>query len=56
MAQQATLYSVDRTLIDALVSRLERRLAFSVSIADRELFIALGTENLSGAVVGLSLW
>jgi uncharacterized protein YaeQ len=55
-ADRLELYSVDGTLIDALVSRLERRLAFSVSIADRELFIALGSENLSGAVVRLSLW
>jgi hypothetical protein len=39
----------------ALVARFDRRVAFSVSVADRELYVAIGTENLSGAVVRLDL-
>ena len=34
------LYSIDRTLIADLVTRLDRRMAFAVSISGRELFIA----------------
>ena len=41
---------IDRALVSALVARLDRRVAFSVSVADRELYVAIGTENLSGAV------
>src|SRR6187397_1979853 len=53
-AEALELYAIDRALIEALVARLERRVAFSVSIADRELFVAIGTDNLTGAVVRLS--
>jgi uncharacterized protein YaeQ len=52
-ADELELYAIDRTLITALVERLERRVAFSVSVADRELYIAIGTANLKGAVVRL---
>src|ERR1041384_6853004 len=54
-AEQLELYAIDRALISALVARLDRRVAFSVSVADRELFVAIGTENLGGAVVRLHL-
>ena len=47
------LYGIDRGLVDALAERLERRLGFSVSIAERELFVSIGDENLTGAVVRL---
>ena len=49
------LYAIDRALVSALVARLDRRVAFSVSVADRELYVAIGTENLQGAVVRLHL-
>jgi len=52
-ADKLELYAIDRALVTALVERLERRVAFSVSVADRELFVAIGTENLQGAVVPL---
>jgi uncharacterized protein YaeQ len=44
------LYAIDRGLIDALVARLERRMAFALSISDRELFVSIGTDTLTGAV------
>jgi uncharacterized protein YaeQ len=54
-ADELELYAIDRALVAALVARLDRRIAFSVSIADRELYVSIGTENLSGAVVRLRL-
>lgn len=54
-SNELELYAIDRALVSALVDRLDRRVAFSVSIADRELYVSIGTENLSGAVVRLHL-
>ncbi len=49
------LYAIDRGLIAALVARLDRRMAFSVSITDRELYVSIGDDNLTGQVQRLSL-
>ena len=54
-AAELELYAIDRALVNALAARLERRMAFSVSITDRELFISVGSETLTGAVVRLRL-
>src|SRR6476661_11078948 len=54
-ANELELYAIDRALVSALVARLDRRVGFSVSVADRELYISIGTDNLSGAVVRLHL-
>ena len=48
------LYAIDRALVAALVARLERRVAFSLSIADRELYLSIGSDNLVGTVVRLN--
>lgn len=53
-ADALELYIIDRTLIAALVERLDRRLSFSVSISQRELYVSIGEENLTGAVARLS--
>jgi len=53
-AQALELYAIDRALVAALVGRLERRVAFSVSVNDRELYLSIGSENLTGAVVRLA--
>ena len=50
-ASSVEIYAVAPRLIDALVTRLDRRMAFTMSVADREVFLSLGTETLSGAVV-----
>jgi uncharacterized protein YaeQ len=47
------LYAIDRALVAALVARLDRRVAWSVSVSDRELYISIGSENLTGRVVQL---
>jgi uncharacterized protein YaeQ len=52
-ADELELYAIDRALIDALVARLERRVAFSVSVTDRELYLSIGADNLTGVVLQL---
>jgi uncharacterized protein YaeQ len=47
------LYAIDRALINALVARLERRVAFSLSVTDHELYVSIGPDNLMGTVVRL---
>ena len=54
-AGELELYAVDRGLIAALVARLDRRVAFSVSINERELYISIGADTLTGAVIRLAL-
>jgi uncharacterized protein YaeQ len=49
------LYAIDRGLIAALTARLERRVAFSLSVSDRELYVSIGTDTLTGAVTRLPI-
>ena len=44
------LYAFDRALVAALVARLERRVAFSLSVTDQELYLSIGADNLTGTV------
>ena len=50
-AETIELYGFDRALVAALVERLERRLAFELSVADAVLYLTLGGEVLSGSLV-----
>lgn len=52
-ADALELYAIDRPLVGALAARLERRMAFSISITDRELYISIGPETLTGKVTRL---
>lgn len=54
-AEALELYAIDGTLVSAIAERLERRMAFSVSITDRELYVAMRNDNLTGAVVRVRL-
>ena len=54
-AEALELHGIDRALVAALVKRLERRTAFSLSVTERQLYITLGEETLSGAVERHSL-
>ena len=47
------LYAIDRGLVSALVARLERRMAFSLSVSDRELYLSIDADQLTGPVVRL---
>ena len=50
-AEAIELYAIDRSLVATLVARLDRRMAFALSVADRELYLSLGAETLSGRVI-----
>ena len=50
-AEALELYAIDRPLVAALSARLERRMAFSISINERELYISVGADTITGAVV-----
>jgi uncharacterized protein YaeQ len=50
-ADALEIYAIDRDLVGALVARLERRMAFSLSISDRELYLSIGADQLTGGVV-----
>jgi uncharacterized protein YaeQ len=53
-ADALELYAIDRPLIEAFVARLDRRVAFSLSVSDRELYLSIGSENLTGRVERLN--
>lgn len=44
------LYAIDRRFVGAVAARLERRMAFSLTIVERELYLSIGEETLLGAV------
>ena len=41
-------------LVAAPAARLDRRVAFSVSITDREIYLSIGTDTLTGVVTRLA--
>ena len=45
------IYAIDRPFIALVAARLERRMAFSLSINERELYLSIGADTVSGAVV-----
>ena len=49
-ADALELYAIEASLIAALAARLDRRMAFTLTVGDRELFLSLGSETLSGKV------
>src|SRR5437667_12662944 len=53
-AEALELYAIDRALVSALVARLERRLAFSLSVTDREMYLSIRADNLTGHGVRLN--
>jgi len=50
-ASSLEIHAIDPSLIAAVVARLDRRMAFTMSVADREIFLSFGADTLSGAVV-----
>lgn len=50
-AEALELHAIDSTLITRLVSKLDRRMAFAMSVAERELFISIGAETVTGRLV-----
>jgi uncharacterized protein YaeQ len=44
------LHAVDRECLAALAARLTRRMEFTLTVAERHLYISLGAETLAGVV------
>jgi uncharacterized protein YaeQ len=49
-AETLELYAVDRGLISGLAARLERRMAFNLAVNDRDLYLTIGADTLTGPV------
>jgi uncharacterized protein YaeQ len=49
-AESLEIHAVDRALVAALCARLERRMAFALSVSDRELYVSIGDVTLTGSV------
>ncbi|HXD95423.1 MAG TPA: YaeQ family protein [Candidatus Acidoferrum sp.] len=49
-AAELELYSVDRSLLAALVARLERRMAFALSVTGGHLYVTIEDEVIEGVV------
>ena len=54
-AAAVELYAIDRRLLGALAARLERRMAFALSVSERELYVSLGADTLTGVVARHSI-
>ncbi|MCC7185867.1 MAG: YaeQ family protein [Acidobacteria bacterium] len=54
-AEAVELYVFDRTLISALVAKLDRRMSMSVSVADHNLLIAIGDDTMEGELLTMKL-
>ncbi len=44
------LLGIDRPLLTALVAKLERRMAFSLTITERHLYVAIGEDMIDGVL------
>lgn len=54
-AEALEIYAVDRPLVAALATRLDRRMDFALSVADAEITISIGKDTLTGATKRLLL-
>ncbi len=49
-AAELELHAIDRSLIDGLVARLERRNSWELSVTERHVYVAVGGETIDGDV------
>ena len=49
--EQLALFSIERSLMEDLVRRLERRMRFDLSVSGGVLYLNLGQETLTGALI-----
>ena len=49
------IHSVDRELVAALVQRLQRRMTFDLTVSDRQIYVGLGDETISGVIAPIVL-
>jgi uncharacterized protein YaeQ len=50
-AEAVEVWAIDRAFIAALAARLERRMTFSLSVNDHDLYLSVGADTLTGPVV-----
>ena len=53
-ASALEIYAVDRALLADVVSRLGRRMNFSLSVTDRELCLSIGADTFTGSIARLA--
>jgi uncharacterized protein YaeQ len=49
-AEQIVFRAIDRSLISALVARLDRRMSFALSVSDGDVFVSLADATLTGRI------
>jgi uncharacterized protein YaeQ len=49
-AEELEICAIDRELVAGLVSRLERRMEFDLSVSERNVYVSLGDTMLSGTI------
>ena len=49
------LYALDRPFVSEMVSRLERRMSFALTVSDGEIFVAFSDANVSGTLTRLPI-
>jgi len=54
-AEFVEIYGVDRSLLTALVARLDRRTRFDLAVTERHLYATIGGETIDGAVERFAL-
>jgi uncharacterized protein YaeQ len=54
-AESLELWAIDRDLIAELAQRLDRRMAWELSVTDRTLYVVVGGETISGSVARVTL-
>ncbi len=53
--EQLELYAFDREFIAAVVARLQRRMAFSLTVSERQLYLTVDGNHLSSAIERIAL-
>jgi uncharacterized protein YaeQ len=48
--QAMELYAVDRDWLAGVAARLTRRMEFTLTVAERHLYLSLGEETLAGSI------
>lgn len=54
-AGELEVYAIERSLVASLVAKLDRRMSFALGVSDREIFISLADQTLTGRVTRLAL-
>jgi uncharacterized protein YaeQ len=49
-AESIEIYAIDRALVRDLAARLDRRMAFSMSVAEQTVYVSIGDETLTGVI------